>query len=130
LPGPWSPAAWNLSENQGVATEKAVRALALALPETIEKPCYGTPGFYVRTRLFARLLPDATVLAVRVEPDERDALLQVAPGVFFVTPHYESSPMVLIRLPKIARAELQERLVEAWRFVAPARLLREFDASH
>jgi hypothetical protein len=25
-----------------------VRVLALALPETSERPCYGTPGFYVK----------------------------------------------------------------------------------
>jgi hypothetical protein len=113
-----------------MATAKTVRALALALPETSEKPCYGTPGFYVKKKLFARLLPDPTVLAVRVDPSEREALLEVAPAVFFVTPHYEGWPMVLVRLPRIERADLEERLVEAWRFMAPAKLLAAFDATH
>jgi hypothetical protein len=113
-----------------MATEKTVRALALGLPETREKPCYGTPGFYVKQKLFARLLPDPKLLAVRCDPSEREALLRVAPEMFLLTPHYEGWPMVLIRLPKIERADLEERLVEAWRFVAPKRLLRDFDASH
>jgi hypothetical protein len=112
-----------------MATEKTVRALALGLPEAHEKPCYGTPGFYVRGKLFARLLPDPKVLALRCDLDERDALLEVAPEVFFLTPHYEGSSMVLIRLPKIARADLEEHLTEAWRFVAPAKLLRALDES-
>ncbi|HTO54130.1 MAG TPA: MmcQ/YjbR family DNA-binding protein [Myxococcota bacterium] len=110
-----------------MTTEKTVRTLALGLPETSEKPCYGTPGFYVRKKLFARILPDPRILAVRVDLEEREALLSVAPEVFFVTPHYQGWPMVLIRLPKIARAELAERLVEAWRFVAPAKLSQQLD---
>jgi hypothetical protein len=112
-----------------VTTEKTVRTLALSLPETSEKPCYGTPGFYVRKKLFARILPDPKVLAVRVDLREREALLGVAPEVFFVTQHYQAWPMVLIRLPKIARADLEERLLEAWRFVAPAKLLQQLDES-
>ncbi|HKC52270.1 MAG TPA: MmcQ/YjbR family DNA-binding protein [Myxococcota bacterium] len=113
-----------------MATEKTVRTLALALPETSEKPCYGTPGFYVKKKLFARLLPDRQTLAVRVDLEEREALLTVAPEVFFLTPHYQGWPMVLIRLARVERADLEERLVEAWRFMAPAKLLAEFDASH
>ena len=49
--------------------------------------------------------------------------------VFFLTPHYEARPMVPIRLPRIRRPDLEERLVEAWRFMAPQRLVREFDAA-
>jgi hypothetical protein len=113
-----------------VATEKTVRSLALALPETSEKPCYGTPGFYVRKKLFARLLPDRKTLAVRVDPGEREALLAAAPEVFFLTRHYQGWPMVLVRLPAIARADLEERLEEAWRFMAPARLLARSDAAY
>lgn len=113
-----------------MATEKTVRRLALALPESSEKPCYGTPGFYVKKKLFARMWPDGKTLVVRIEPEEREALLAVAPDVFFLTPHYEGWPMLLVRLARIERADLEERLVEAWRFTAPAKLLAEFDASH
>ena len=112
-----------------MATEKTVRSLALALPETAEKPCFGTPAFYVRKKLFARLLPGGRTLAVRVDPNEREALLAAVPEVFFLTPHYEGWPMVLIRLPRIARADLAERLEQAWRFMAPAKLLAQREAS-
>ncbi|MFI5315538.1 MAG: MmcQ/YjbR family DNA-binding protein [Myxococcota bacterium] len=118
-----------LSDNRAMATEKTVRSLALALPEASERPCYGTPGFYVKKKLFARLLPDRKTLAVRVDLGEREALLAAAPEVFFLTPHYEGWPMVLIHLPRIERADLEDRLAEAWRFMAPAKLLAAFDAS-
>jgi len=32
-----------------------VRQIALSLPETAEKPTYGTPGFRVKDRLFLRI---------------------------------------------------------------------------
>ncbi|MDQ1511048.1 MAG: hypothetical protein QOG50_2892, partial [Actinomycetota bacterium] len=33
--------------------------IALSLPETTEKPSYGTPGFRVKDRLFLRIRSDA-----------------------------------------------------------------------
>jgi hypothetical protein len=109
--------------------ENTLRALALALPETSERPCYGTPGFYVRKKLFARLLDDGKTVAVRCDFEERDALLEAAPEVFQLTPHYLNYPMVLARLPAIGRRDLHERLVEAWRFVAPPKLRSSTKAS-
>jgi len=37
-----------------MVTDDDVRRLALALPETVERPSYGTPGFRVKDKLFAR----------------------------------------------------------------------------
>jgi hypothetical protein len=130
MPRSWSRRASNLGDNRPMPTAKTVRSLALGLPETSEKPCYGMPGFYVRKKLFARLLPDGQTLALWIDLEERDALLAVAPGVFFLTPHYENATMVLVRLERVERADLEERLVEAWRSRAPAKLLAAFDASH
>ena len=84
----------------------------------------------MRKKLFARLLPDGKMLAVRVDPGEREALLSEPPEVFFLTPHYEGWPMVLVNLARVEREDLAERLVEAWRFMAPPKLLAEYDASH
>jgi hypothetical protein len=108
-------------------TCKTVRALALKLPETSEKPCYGTPGFYVKRKLFARMLPDGKTLAVKVDLNEREALLAAAPDVFYLTSHYQPWPMVLVRLDRVEREDLADRVLEAWRFEAPAKLLAAFD---
>ena len=121
------PPARVLSDNAFMATCKTVRSLALALPETSEKPCYGTPGFYVKRKLFARMLPDGKTLAVKVDPNEREGLLAAAPDVFYLTPHYAGWPMVLVRLDRVERDDLKERVLEAWRFEAPERLLARFD---
>ncbi len=110
-------------------TVDTVRRLALDLPSTTEKPCFGTPAWYVKGKLFARALEDDISIVVKVDFDERAALLDEAPDAYAVTPHYQNYPMVIVRLPKVRPDDLEERLVEAWRFCAPKRLLNDFDAS-
>src|SRR5262245_48218971 len=70
-----------------------VRSLALALPEVEERTSYGTPGFRVRDKLFARLREDGELLVLRVGVLERETLIAEDPAAFLITPHYESSEM-------------------------------------
>ncbi len=107
-----------------MVTPEDVRTLALTLPETTEKPSYGTPGFRVGDRLFARLHQDGESLVLRMEMDEREALAQTEPAKFFWTPHYERHPWIQVRLAAIDREELGELLQDAWRLRAPAAVLR------
>jgi hypothetical protein len=75
----------------------------------------------------ARLLEDGESLVVKVGYDERAALLAADPGTFVVTPHYQSYPMVVVRLSSVDSAELRELLVESWRRTAPRRMVAERD---
>ena len=104
-----------------------VRELALELPETEEATSYGTPAFKVRRKLFARLREEGDVLVVKVERDERAALIESEPDVYFFTPHYENYGFVLVRLDAVERDELREILTESWRLAAPKRLVAELD---
>jgi hypothetical protein len=98
-----------------MASESDVRELALALPDTIEKSSYGTPGFRVRDKLFARIR-EAGVLLVWCESlEEKDFLLEGDPEKFFTTPHYDGHPSVLVRLETVDREELAELLAESAR---------------
>ena len=107
---------------------KDVRTLALALPGVEEGPCYGTPGFRVRKKLFARILPEAEQVVVKCDMDDRELLLRAAPEIYEVTPHYAGYPMILVRLDAISPEALAERLEEAWRREAPKRLVAAHDA--
>ena len=63
---------------------------------------------------------------MRVDRDEKHLILESNPDVYFETPHYHGYPAVLIRLEKINRDELAERLEDAWLIQAPKRLAAEF----
>jgi hypothetical protein len=112
-----------------VPTFDDARRIALGLPETAERPCWGTPAFYVRTRFFARLLEDDERLVVKCSHEERRALAAERPETFGWTAHYDKHEFVLVTLAVVEPVELREVLVEAWRMVAPKTLLRAYDAS-
>jgi hypothetical protein len=116
-----------------MASEEEVRRIALSLPQTLEKPSYGTPGFRVKDkgkdRLFARLREEPGVLVVWCEDEgEKQAMIASEPDTFFTTSHYDGYPMVLVRLDAVDSEELTELLTESWRLRAPARLVEAFDA--
>lgn len=106
-----------------MATEDDVRRLALRLPETTEKPSYGTPGFRVRDKLFARIHEEPGVLVLwRNSEEEKLELTRAEPGKFFTTPHYNGYFTVLLRLAAVDVKELTELLTEAWLVRAPQKL--------
>jgi hypothetical protein len=105
-----------------MATEDDVRAIALSLPETEERPSYGTPGFRVKDRLFARIREPGVLLVRCADEGEKDFLLRADPETFFTTPHYDGHPSVLVRLDAVDRDELAELLTDSWRVRAPKRL--------
>jgi hypothetical protein len=104
-------------------TFDTVRALALALPGVEEGTSYGTPAFKAGGKLLARLREDGESLVVHVDPDARDMLLRSDPEAFFITDHYAGYPLVLVRLARVDQAPLGVLLEEAWRSVAPKRLV-------
>ena len=95
-----------------------VRAMALAMPDTTERPSYGTPSFRVKDKLFARVRDDDEVI-VQVDLAFRDELVLGSPDIFHVTPHYQEHPWVIVRLAAIDRGRMGEMLAEAYRLVLP-----------
>jgi hypothetical protein len=104
-----------------VIWEDIARA-GLVLPEVEEATSYGTPALRLRGKLLVRLRDDGETLALRVDPEERLALVHEQPEIFYVTPHYQDYPFVLVRLAAADREELEELLAEAWLLSAPKRL--------
>ena len=100
-----------------------VREAGLALPGVQEETSYGTPALKVKGKLLVRLKEDAETLALWVDYEERHALLHEQPAVFFLTPHYENYPMVLVRLAEVDSEELAELVTEAWLDRAPKRVV-------
>jgi hypothetical protein len=113
-----------------MVTEDDVRQIALSLPATTEKPYNRLPSFRVRNSLFLRIheLPDTLFLRC-ANLDERNELLKAEPGKFFITPHYDGYPGILVRLSQVDRDEMTELVIESWRICAPKRLLAAYDVA-
>ena len=115
-----------------MATEDDVRRIALSLPETVEKPWYGTPGFRVKDKGFLRIRSNAEggLVVFVADVAEKEMLLASDPEKFFTTPHYDGYATVLVNLKAIGVRELRELITESWRSKAPKRVLAAFDAAH
>jgi hypothetical protein len=103
--------------------------LSASLPEVEPGYSYGTPALKLRNKLIARLREDGETLVVRVDVDEREMLIAAAPEKFFLTPHYQAHPWVLVRLGRVDADELRELLTDAWRLRAPKRLVARREAA-
>ncbi len=116
-----------------MVTEDDVRRLSLSLPGVVEKPSYGTVGFRVHDRLFARMRPEGDAVVLWCDDvDEKAALIASEPTKSFSTPHYDGHPTVLVRLSALEEGELWEVTSDSWRARAPQRLreqLEEFPPS-
>ena len=107
-----------------------MREIASGFPD-VEESAGGRPAWRVRGKLFAweARERDGGGLAVRVDRDEKQLILDANPDVYFASPHYKGYPGVQIRLERISRDELLERLEDAWLIQAPKRLAAEYQAS-
>ena len=88
-----------------MATLDDARELALALPATTERPSYGTPGFRVKDRLFARSREDDVLVVWVADLGEKEMLVRSEPEKFFTVPHYDGHASVLVRLEGNASIE-------------------------
>jgi hypothetical protein len=99
-----------------------VREIALALPDVEEATAWGATGFKVGGRLMACQAIHSSAeddsLMVRVDLPLRDELLAAEPDVYYVTPHYEPYPAVVVRLARVKRAALKQLLGTSWVFVS------------
>ena len=112
-----------------MATPDDVRELALSLPQTVEKSSYGTPGYRVKDKLFARIHQDGVSLVLRVDRDQREAMHAAEPAKFYWTPHYDNYDAILVGLAQVDREELASLLEMSWFYVAPAKVVAAYEAS-
>jgi hypothetical protein len=100
---------------------ETVREVALALPDVATSTTFGATSFKLRGKLLAcpaiHRSAEAGTLMVRIDFDLRRELLATEPDVYYLTPHYEPYPAVLVRLARIRKPALRKLLGTAWVFV-------------
>jgi hypothetical protein len=120
-----------------VADADDVRRLALTLPHVVEIESDGF-DFRVADKGFVWSYPERrpgkprlirTDIAVLFVGDEaeKQALLLGEPDVFFTTPSYDGSPLVMLRLAEVNVERLRELVTDAWRMRAPDAFVSDLD---
>jgi hypothetical protein len=111
--------------NRGAADRKAfepIRKIGLTLPEVELGTAYGAPALKVRGQMFACMTTHSSSepgsLAIRMPFADRDELLANDPDVYYLTPHYEPYPCIVVRLSRVHKDALKDLLWMGLRFVS------------
>ena len=102
-----------------------VRKIGLTLPAVQESTAYGSPALKVHGKLLACVPANPSAepgsLVVCVAREDRAALLQEDPNVYYVTDHYLGHDTVLVRLSRVTPDLLRDILRMAHKFVTASR---------
>jgi hypothetical protein len=103
-----------------------VRELGLAFPRGKETRYYKLPALEVDGEVFvvqtSHRSADPNSLSVAIGFQRREKLIADNPRVFYLRPHYQNYPVVLVRLDQIDRAELNKILRSAYNAVVSGKV--------
>jgi len=103
-----------------------VRELGLAFPRAKETRYYKLPALEVDGEVFvvqtSHRSADPNSLSVAIGFQRREKLIANNPRAFYLKPHYQNYPVVLVRLDQIDRLELSEVLRSAYNAVVSGKV--------
>jgi hypothetical protein len=111
-----------------------LRQLCLALPETTERLSHGEPTWFVRDKkTFASYADhhhdDRLGFVCAAAPGVQEALLASRPDSYFYPPYVGHRGWLGVRLDvPVDWTEIAELVVDAYRVIAPNRLIAQLDA--
>jgi hypothetical protein len=96
-------------------------AKRLKLEDVVVGTTHGAPALRVHDRPFVSI-KEAQIMVLHCPLEVKEMLMEMAPDIYFQTPHFEGWPGLMVRLDLIDDEELAIRIENAWRFKAPKRL--------
>jgi hypothetical protein len=107
---------------------RTVRRIALAQPEAEERLSHGSPAFFVRKKQFLHYWNNHHddgwhALWAAAPAGAQEMLVAAEPELFFVPPYVGFRGWIGLNLDRAAEDEITDVVVNAWRTIAPARLV-------
>jgi hypothetical protein len=101
---------------------KAVESIGRTLPDVEVTTMYGQPALKVRGKMFVCIAShksaEPNTLVVMMDFPDRDALIEDAPGTYYLKDHYLNYPCILVRLSRVHPDALRDLVIGAHRFVS------------
>lgn len=104
------------------------KRICLALPEVEEKEAWGSPYFRVKGKMFAMYLNNHhgdghIALWLKAPPGVQEILVEAAPEKFFIPPYQGVFGWIGLHLDRCDEDEIASHVEQAYRLVAPKKLL-------
>jgi hypothetical protein len=98
-----------------------VREIGAALPDVEVSTSWGAMALKVRGQMFVCVAThksaEPDTLVVRMDIDQRNALIEEEPSVYYLKEHYVNYPCVLVRLTRVSPEALRDLVHTAYRYV-------------
>ena len=110
------------------AALRTVRRIALAQPEAEERLSHGSPAFFVRKKQFLHYWNNHHddgwhALWAAAPAGAQEMLVAAEPELFFVPPYVGYRGWIGLNLDRATEDEITDVVENAWRTIAPARLV-------
>ncbi|HVV20789.1 MAG TPA: MmcQ/YjbR family DNA-binding protein [Pseudonocardiaceae bacterium] len=106
-----------------MVTTEDVRAIATALPRTVERVVRDRVKFRVGQYVYLALSRDETLMGFAYPKEEREALVASEPDKFLMPRESDLRyNWVVVTLAALERDELAEIVTDAWRMVVPKKV--------
>jgi hypothetical protein len=106
-------------------TFRTVRSIGLRLPGVEESTMYGSPALKLEGRMVACIASNKAAepgtLVLRTTFEQREVMIAEEPETYYLKPHYETFPVVLVRLSSVTREAMQDLLAGATRLIVAAK---------
>jgi hypothetical protein len=93
-----------------------------AMPGVEQSTTWGAPALKLRGKMVAcqaiNKAAEPNTLVVRVPFTQRDELIAADPNTYYLKPHYEDYPCVLVRLSRVHPDALRDLLRMGWEFTS------------
>lgn len=99
------------------------------MPEAteVEVESWGHPTFRVRDKIFCSMASDGSTVGVKASKEEQAALIASDPETFSPSDYVGRHGWTTIVAARVEPDELHELIIEAWRHIAPKRLVKTYD---
>ena len=101
-----------------------VRQFGRAMPDVEEGTAWGVPALRAHGKVICCTAShkdaEPNTLVVMMPFEQRDALIEEEPNVYYLKPHYIAHPCVLVRLEAIRDDALRDLLLTAYHFITKA----------
>jgi hypothetical protein len=99
-----------------------VEAIGRTLPGVEVTTSWGQPALKVRGKMFVCIAShksaEPDTLVVRMQIDDRDALIADDPDTYYVKEHYVGHPCFLVRLSRVRSDALRDLVIGAHRYMS------------
>ena len=113
----------------GAEQIERVRRICLALPETWEKISHGEPTWFVGKKVFAMFSNNHhhdghVAVTIPAAIGVQEMLIKKSPKKFYRPPYVGVRGWIGIEIDRVTDTELTLHLHEAWKLIAPTKLVR------